>query len=89
MYDIARFFISSISRSSPPTKRPNEVLKTHESESSHEPGRSIKLRSVTSEPVMWRTMRLEENERSFVALVPEIAAERKASDDVDGFKIAF
>ena len=34
-------------------------------------------------------MRLEENERSFVALVPEIAAERKESDDVDGFKIAF
>jgi hypothetical protein len=65
-----------------------ELLKTHESESSHEPGRSIKLRSATSEPVMWRTMRLAENESVFAALAPRIAPERKASDDVDGFKIA-
>jgi hypothetical protein len=57
----------------------------HESESSHEPGRSIKLRSATSEPVMWRTIRLAEN--SF-ALAPEIAPERKASGDIDGLKIA-
>ena len=37
---------------------------------------------------MWRTMRLAENESSFLALAPEIAPDRKASADVVGFKIA-
>jgi hypothetical protein len=67
----------------------SKMLKTYESEASHEPGRSIKLRSATSDPVMRRTMRFLENESSFAALSPEIAPERKASRNVDGFKIAF
>ncbi len=37
---------------------------------------------------MWRTMRLAENESSFAALAPGMDPERKASRDVDGFKIA-
>jgi hypothetical protein len=60
------------------------MLKTRESESRHEPGRSIKLRSVTSGPVILRTIRLAEKERSVVLS----AAERKTSDGVDGLKIA-
>ena len=60
------------------------MLKTRESGSRHEPGRSIKLRSVTSGPVILRTMRLAENESS----VGVSAAERKTSDGFDGLKIA-
>lgn len=50
-----------------------------------EPGRSIKLRSSTSGPSIWRTMRLLEKEHS-VAVV--LAPERKTSGGVDGLKIA-
>lgn len=60
------------------------MLKTLGSESRHEPGRSIKLRSVTSGPVIFRTMRLAEKESSVVVS----AAERKTSEGVDGLKIA-
>ncbi len=60
------------------------MLKTREGGSRHEPGRSIKLRSVTSGPVILRTMRFAENESS----VEVSAAERKTSDRVDGLKIA-
>jgi hypothetical protein len=60
------------------------MLKTRGSGSKHEPGRSIKLRSVTSGPLIFRTMRLAENASS----VAVSALERKISDGVDGLKIA-
>jgi hypothetical protein len=60
------------------------MLKTRGSGSRYEPGRSIKLRSVTSGPVILRTMRLAENESSVVVS----AAERNTSGGVDGLKIA-
>ncbi len=60
------------------------MLKRSESSSMYEPGRSIKLRSVISGPLTWRTMRLEENGTSW----PVSAPARKTSDGVDGFKIA-
>lgn len=52
--------------------------------SRHEPGRSIKLRSVTSGPVILRTMRFAEKESSVVVS----SAERNTSGGVDGLKIA-
>ena len=50
----------------------------------NEPGRSIKLRSSTSGPEIWRTMRFLEKEHSVVVS----DAERKTFDCVDGLKIA-
>jgi hypothetical protein len=60
------------------------MLKTSKSVSRDEPGRSIKLRSATSGPVIWRTIRLAEKERSAAASGPE----RKAFGGADGLKIA-
>ena len=58
------------------------MLKTQKKMSESEPGRSIKLRSVTSEPLIRRTMQLEENGTSD-SVWSVSAPERKASDDTD------
>jgi hypothetical protein len=50
----------------------------------NEPGRSIKLRSSTSGPEIWRTMRFSEKEHSVAVSAPE----RKTFGNVDGLKIA-
>jgi len=53
----------------------------------NEPGRSMKLRSVMSGPLMCRTMQFEEKEISDSPKSVS-APERKPSGDNDGLKIA-
>lgn len=76
-----------ISLSSPPTKSPvqsNEGLWEHE----NIPGRSIKLRSVMSGPLICKTIQSEEKDISDSSKSLS-ALERKLSGDTDGLKIAF
>jgi hypothetical protein len=63
------------------------VLKTSNEASRNGPGRSMKLRSVMSGPLMCRTMQFEENDISDW-LKSLSAPEIKLSVGTDGFKMA-